>query len=90
MKVLVRGPALTRTGYGEHCRFVLRALRQVEDAARRAAVRDAARRVRRGHARGQQAETGQGGQVGGAERREGLAHVLRPPGGGGASHWIPR
>jgi len=28
MKVLVRGPALTRTGYGEHCRFVLRALRQ--------------------------------------------------------------
>jgi len=31
MKVLVRGPALTRTGYGEHCRFVLRALREVED-----------------------------------------------------------
>ena len=31
MKVLVRGPALTRTGYGEHCRFVIRALRQVED-----------------------------------------------------------
>lgn len=31
MKVLVRGPALTRTGYGEHCRFVLRALRQCED-----------------------------------------------------------
>ena len=31
MKVIVRGPALTRTGYGEHCRFVLRALRQVED-----------------------------------------------------------
>jgi glycosyltransferase involved in cell wall biosynthesis len=30
MKVLVRGPALTRTGYGEHCRFVLRALRDVE------------------------------------------------------------
>ena len=28
MKVLVRGPALTRTGYGEHCRFVLRALRE--------------------------------------------------------------
>lgn len=28
MKILVRGPALTRTGYGEHCRFVLRALRQ--------------------------------------------------------------
>jgi len=31
MKVLVRGPALTRTGYGEHCRFVLRALRTQED-----------------------------------------------------------
>tara|TARA_Y100000114_G_scaffold24623_2_gene20331 strand:- start:1693 stop:2913 length:1221 start_codon:yes stop_codon:yes gene_type:complete len=31
MRVLVRGPALTRTGYGEHCRFVLRALRQVEE-----------------------------------------------------------
>ena len=31
MKVLVRGPALTRTGYGEHCRFVLRCLRQCED-----------------------------------------------------------
>ena len=30
MKVLVRGPALTRTGYGEHCRFVMRALRQME------------------------------------------------------------
>ena len=30
MKVLVRGPALTRTGYGEHCRFVLRALREYE------------------------------------------------------------
>jgi len=30
MKVLVRGPALTRTGYGEHCRFVLRALRNIE------------------------------------------------------------
>lgn len=30
MKVLVRGPALTRTGYGEHCRFVLRALREIE------------------------------------------------------------
>tara|TARA_R100001129_G_scaffold171479_4_gene141642 strand:+ start:1169 stop:2428 length:1260 start_codon:yes stop_codon:yes gene_type:complete len=30
MKVLVRGPALTRTGYGEHCRFVIRALREVE------------------------------------------------------------
>lgn len=31
MKVLVRGPALTRTGYGEHCRFVLRALREAEN-----------------------------------------------------------
>ena len=31
MKVIVRGPALTRTGYGEHCRFVLRALRSIED-----------------------------------------------------------
>jgi glycosyltransferase involved in cell wall biosynthesis len=30
MKVLVRGPALTRTGYGEHCRFVLRALREIK------------------------------------------------------------
>mgnify|MGYP003651057881 CR=1 FL=1 len=30
-KVLVRGPALTRTGYGEHCRFILRALREIED-----------------------------------------------------------
>lgn len=30
MKVLVRGPALTRTGYGEHCRFVLRSLRELE------------------------------------------------------------
>ena len=31
MKVLVRGPALTRSGYGEHCRFVLRSLRDCED-----------------------------------------------------------
>ena len=30
MKVLVRGPALTRTGYGEHCRFVLRVLREIK------------------------------------------------------------
>jgi len=30
-KVLVRGPALTRTGYGEHCRFILRALKSRED-----------------------------------------------------------
>ena len=31
MKVIVRGPALTRTGYGEHCRFVLRALKECDD-----------------------------------------------------------
>jgi len=31
MKVLVRGPALTRTGYGEHCRFVIRALREIPE-----------------------------------------------------------
>jgi len=31
MKVLVRGPALTRTGYGEHCRFVLRSLRKLKN-----------------------------------------------------------
>ena len=30
-KVLVRAPVLTRTGYGEHGRFVLRALRTKED-----------------------------------------------------------
>ena len=29
--VLVRGPALTQSGYGEHTRFVLRALRMRED-----------------------------------------------------------
>jgi hypothetical protein len=29
-RVIVRGPALSRTGYGEHCRFVLRALRKHE------------------------------------------------------------
>ena len=29
--VLVRGPALTQSGYGEHTRFVLRALRAQED-----------------------------------------------------------
>ena len=29
MKVLVKGPALTRSGYGEHCRFVLRALKEL-------------------------------------------------------------
>jgi len=31
IKVLVRGPVLTRSGYGEHVRFLLRALRTVED-----------------------------------------------------------
>ena len=30
-KVLVRGPALSRSGYGEHARYVLRALRSSED-----------------------------------------------------------
>ena len=30
-KVLVRGPFLTRSGYGEHARFVVRALRSRED-----------------------------------------------------------
>jgi len=30
-KVLVRGPALTRSGYGEHTRFLLRSLRKHED-----------------------------------------------------------
>ena len=30
-KVLVRGPALTQSGYGEHCRYLLRALRGYED-----------------------------------------------------------
>ena len=30
-KVLVRGPALSQSGYGEHARFVLRALRTRED-----------------------------------------------------------
>ena len=30
-KVLVRGPVLTRSGYGEHARFVCRALRAKED-----------------------------------------------------------
>ncbi len=31
IKVLVRGPALSRSGYGEHTRFTLRALRSRED-----------------------------------------------------------
>lgn len=30
-KILVRGPVLTRSGYGEHVRFVLRALREQEE-----------------------------------------------------------
>ena len=30
-KVVVRGPVLTRSGYGEHVRFLLRALRAMED-----------------------------------------------------------
>ena len=30
-KIIVRGPFLTRSGYGEHCRFVLRALRANEE-----------------------------------------------------------
>lgn len=30
-KILIRGPALTGTGYGEHCRFILRSLRTIED-----------------------------------------------------------
>ena len=30
-RVLVRGPALTRSGYGEHTRFVLRSLKAYED-----------------------------------------------------------
>ena len=29
-KVVVRGPALTRSGYGEHTRFLLRSLRKRE------------------------------------------------------------
>ncbi len=30
-KVLLKGPVLTRSGYGEHARFVLRSLRSKED-----------------------------------------------------------
>tara|TARA_R110000824_G_scaffold97953_6_gene233803 strand:- start:3590 stop:4861 length:1272 start_codon:yes stop_codon:yes gene_type:complete len=30
-KILVRGPILTRSGYGEHARFVMRALQTIED-----------------------------------------------------------
>jgi glycosyltransferase involved in cell wall biosynthesis len=30
-KIIVRGPALSRSGYGEHARFVLRALKEKED-----------------------------------------------------------
>ena len=31
LKILVRGPALTMSGYGEQCRFALRSLRKHED-----------------------------------------------------------
>lgn len=30
-KILLRGPVLTRSGYGEHARFILRSLRKLED-----------------------------------------------------------
>jgi len=30
-KLLVRGPALSRSGYGEHCRFLLRSLREYSE-----------------------------------------------------------
>ena len=30
-KILVKGPALSRSGYGEHARFILRALKSRED-----------------------------------------------------------
>ena len=30
-KILVRGPALSQTGYGEQCRFALRSLKSRED-----------------------------------------------------------
>jgi len=30
-KVIVRGPALTRSGYGEHVRFIMRSLREEQD-----------------------------------------------------------
>ena len=30
-KIIVRGPFLTQSGYGEHARFVIRALRSRED-----------------------------------------------------------
>ena len=30
-KVLVVGPGLTRSGYGEHTRFVLRSIRSLEE-----------------------------------------------------------
>lgn len=29
--VIVRGPALSRSGYGEHCRFLMRSLKEYED-----------------------------------------------------------
>ena len=31
-KIIVRGPALSRSGYGEHTRFLLRSLRKYEDS----------------------------------------------------------
>jgi hypothetical protein len=30
-KILIRGPILTQSGYGEHCRFLLRSLKKYED-----------------------------------------------------------
>jgi len=33
-KILVRGPALSQSGYGEHARMVLRALKEREDLYR--------------------------------------------------------
>ena len=30
-RIIVRGPALTQSGYGEHTRFLLRSLRKYED-----------------------------------------------------------
>jgi hypothetical protein len=30
-KILVRGPALSQSGYGEHARMILRALKERED-----------------------------------------------------------
>ena len=30
-KIIIKGPALSRSGYGEHTRFIIDALRQQED-----------------------------------------------------------